>query len=256
MPNIINIKTYLNRIHYQGEVKPDFITLTQLQLAHLRSVPFENLSIHYKQPIVLDENLLFEKIVEKKRGGFCYELNGLFSVLLQEIGFNVTKLSAGVAKSDGTFGAEFDHLTLLVHLKEDYLVDVGFGDSFQQPLLFKETVEQKQGEKSYQILRDGEAFILMEKDNLDEKSKFQPQYRFTLQPHELAEYSEMCQYHQISPQSSFTKKRICSRATPNGRISLSELKLILTESNERRETELKSEDEFLKILREFFEIEL
>lgn len=255
MPKM-NIKTYLERIHYQGEVKPDLATLRRLQQAHMRSAPFENLSIHYKQPIILEEDLLFKKIVEKKRGGFCYELNGLFSKLLQEIGFKVTKLSAGVAKSDGTFGPEFDHLTLLVHLDQDYLVDVGFGDSFQQPLLFNQRGEQNQGERSYQIVQDGEAFVLMEQNNLDEKPKLQAQYRFALQAYELADYSEMCKYHQSCPESTFTQKRICSRATPEGRISLSDLTLIITENNERQETELISEEEFLKALKKFFDIEL
>ena len=96
----------------------------------------------------------------------------------------------------------------------------------------------------------------MEQNNNDEKPAFQPQYRFSLQAHELMEYSEMCQYHQTSPKSTFTQKRICSRATPEGRISLSDLKLIVTEDNERRETELKSEEEFLGALKEFFDIEL
>ncbi len=252
----MNIKTYLERIQYHDEIKPDLATLRGLQLAHMRSVPFENLSIHYKQPIILNEDLLFKKIVEKKRGGFCYELNGLFSKLVQEIGFKVTKLSAGVSKGDGTFGPEYDHLTLLVHLDQDYLVDVGFGDSFQQPMLFNQRGEQNQGDKSYQILQDGEAFLLMEKNNLDEKPEFQAQYRFTLQAHELAEYSGMCEYHQTSPKSTFTQKRICSRATPAGRISLSDFKLIVTENKTRRETELTSEEEFLGALKEFFEVEM
>ncbi len=249
-------KKYLDRIHYQSEVKPNLDTLKELQQAHLRAAPFENLSIHYNQPIILDEDLLFKKIVDNKRGGFCYELNGLFAKLLQQIGFKVEKLSAGVAKGNGVFGPGFDHLTLLVHLEEDYLVDVGFGDSFQQPLLFKERGEQNQGGRSYQILQDGDAFVLIEQNNNDEKPAFQPQYRFSLQAHELTEYSEMCQYHQTSPKSTFTQKRICSRATPEGRISLSDLKLIVTEDNERRETELKSEEEFLGALKEFFDIEL
>jgi N-hydroxyarylamine O-acetyltransferase len=252
----MDISKYLDRIHCQGEIKADLITLEKLQRAHMRSVPFENLSIHYQQPIILDEELLYKKIVENKRGGFCYELNGLFAKLLQEIGFKVTKLSAGVARADGSFGPEFDHLTLLVHLNEDYLVDVGFGDSFQQPLLFKERGTQSQANRTYQISADGNAFILMEQSALDEEPRFQSQYRFTQQTHELHEYAAMCRYHQTSPKSSFTQKRICSRATPYGRISLSEFRLIVTKDGTRNEIDLKSEDEFLAALKEHFEIEL
>lgn len=252
----MDISKYLDRIHYQGEIKPDLSTLKKLQLAHMRSVPFENLSIHYKEPIVLEEELLYKKIVENKRGGFCYELNGLFAQLLQEIGFKVTRLSAGVVKGDGSFGPEFDHLTLLVHLDQDYLVDVGFGNSFQQPLSFNERGIQHQAGKAYQISTDEDAYILMEQNNLDKKPDFQSQYRFTQKAHELHEYTTMCHYHQTSLKSSFTQKRICSRATPSGRISLSELKLIVTEDGIRNEIELKSEDAFLVALKEYFEIEI
>jgi len=252
----MNAQQYLARINYQGDVKPDITTLRALQQTHMRSVPFENLSIHYKQPIVLNEELLFKKIVENGRGGFCYELNGLFAGLLQQIGFKATKLSAGVAKSDGTFGPEFDHLTLLVHLDEDYLVDVGFGDSFQQPLLFKQRGEQDQGSRSYQIVQEADAFILLEKKNLDEQPVMHAQYRFTLQAHELDEYTDMCHYHQTSPKSSFTQKRICSRATLDGRISLSDLKLIVTKNEAREECDLNSEKGFIQALKEHFEIEI
>ena len=82
--------------------------------AHLLAVPFENLDIHLGRPISLDQDALFGKIVTRRRGGFCYELNGLFALLLRELGFEVTLLSAGVARADGGFGPEFDHLTLLV----------------------------------------------------------------------------------------------------------------------------------------------
>lgn len=252
----MDVSKYLNRIHYEGKTEPTISNLEKLQLAHMRSVPFENLSIHYKQPIILDEELLYNKIVENKRGGFCYELNGLFAQLLQEIGFKVTRLSAGVARGDGTFGPEFDHLTLLVHLDQDYLVDVGFGDSFQQPLRFKEHGMQYQASKAYLISPGENAFILLEQNDQAEKADLQAQYRFTQQPHELHEYAAMCHYHQTSPKSSFTQKRICSRATPNGRISLSELKLIVTENGVRHETDLKSEDDFLAALKEHFEIEM
>ena len=252
----MDVQKYLDRIHYQGAPTPSLNTLGKLQIAHLLAVPFENLSVYYKQPIILDEDLLFKKIVGNSRGGFCYELNGLFAKLLQEVGFKVTKLSAGVTTNNGTFGPEFDHMTLLVHLEDDYLMDVGFGDSFQQPMLFKERGEQSQGNMSYQITQDGDSFILMEQNNLDEKPGMQAQYRFNLKSHELHEYKEMCHYHQASPNSHFTQKRICSRATPGGRITLSELSLIETKNNVRKETNLDSEVEFLQALKEHFEITL
>ena len=252
----MDVQKYLDRIRYHGSLEPNLQTLSGLQQTHMIEVPFENLSIHYNQPITLKEKLLFQKIVDRKRGGFCYELNGLFAWLLRELGFSASMLSAGVITSEGSFGPEFDHMTLLVHLEEDYLVDVGFGNTFQKPLLFKERGEQNQGGTSYQIAQDGDSFILMEQNNRDEKPSMQAQYRFNLKAHELNEYEKMCHYHQTSPESHFTQKRICSRATPDGRITVSDLRLIVTWNNAREEIDLTSEQEYLEALKEYFEIVL
>src|SRR5215813_1352063 len=119
----MDVQAYLDRIQYHGPVNRDFATLRELHLAHLLRVPFENLSIHAREPIVLNDDALFEKIVTRRRGGFCYELNGLFAALLGSLGFDVAKLSAGVARPDGSFSAEFDHMTLLVNLDERWLAD-------------------------------------------------------------------------------------------------------------------------------------
>src|SRR6266550_7107542 len=108
----MDTKTYLQRINYTGPLDPSAETLRGLQVAHLRTVPFENLSIHSGELIVLDDHALFEKIVDGRRGGFCYELNGLFSTLLRSLGFEVAMLSAQVANAAGIFGPDFDHMAL------------------------------------------------------------------------------------------------------------------------------------------------
>jgi N-hydroxyarylamine O-acetyltransferase len=101
----MEITRYLDRINYDGPLSPTAETLRLLQVAHLQAVPFENLSIHANEPIVLEDQALFEKIVRRRRGGFCYELNGLFAALLRELGFKVEMLSAGVANDKGVFGS-------------------------------------------------------------------------------------------------------------------------------------------------------
>ena len=242
---------YLQRINYDGPVTPSAETLRQLHLAHLLSVPFENLSIHRREPIVLDDASLFEKIVRRQRGGFCYELNGVFAALLRLLGFNVTMLSAEVANGEGEFGPPFDHMTLLVTLEDRWLADVGFGDSFREPLLLDERGPQIQGEEAFRIEESGPQFIMSRRA---ENGDWQPQYRFRLEPHEYADYAEMCRYHQTSPQSHFTQKRICSRATLDGRVSLSELRLITTRGREREELELADKTQYENILREQFGI--
>jgi N-hydroxyarylamine O-acetyltransferase len=248
----LNIKAYLERINYYGPLAPTAETLRDLQLAHLLTVPFENLSIHAKQPIVLEDGALFTKIVECRRGGFCYEANGLFAALLRALGFDVVMLSAAVANAEGGFGPDFDHMTLMVRLDQRWLVDVGFGDSFRQPLLLDELGEQVQGRRAYRILTDRTHLILMQRDDGDE---WKAQYRFTLQPHVYADYAEMCHFHQTSPQSHFTQRRICSRATEGGRVTLSEMRFITTNRNgEPQERVVTDEKEYAAILREHFDI--
>src|SRR5678815_122818 len=134
----MDITQYLNRIQYSGPVSPTAETLHQLQVAHLQSVPFENLSIHANEPIILNDDALFEKIVTRRRGGFCYELNGLFAALLRTLGFKVEMLSAGVSNNQNGFGPEFDHMTLLVtapaHPNELSVSLIKTADSSVEPL--------------------------------------------------------------------------------------------------------------------------
>ena len=250
--SFLNFKAYLKRINYHGSLAPTADTLRDLQVAHLLAVPFENLSIHARQPIILEDKALFTKIVENRRGGFCYEANGLFAALLRALGFDVRMLSAGVANAEGEFGPDFDHMALMVSLEQRWLVDVGFGDSFREPLLLDERGEQAQGNRAYRILSDGTHLILTQRDEGDE---WKAQYRFTLQAHTYADYAEMCRYHQTSSQSHFTRARVCSRATLEGRITLSEMRFITTsESGGRQERALTSEEEYAAILREQFGI--
>jgi len=216
------------------------------------AVPFENLDIHLGRPIVLDEEKLLRKIVEQRRGGFCYELNGAFCVLLREMGFEVSMLSAGVACADGGFDPPFDHMALLVELRERWLVDVGFGDSFREPLLLDQRGEQDQNGDVYRLIEDAKHLIL----NRRVDGEWKPQYRFTLEAYQLDDFSEMCRYHQTSPQSPFTQRRTCSRATPGGRITVTGMRLIITDRGKREERELNSEEEWLAALREHFGIEL
>ena len=154
----MDIRDYLKRIHYQGSLEPTLQTLQALHEAHLFTVPFENLSIHYGQPIILQEELLFNKIVRQHRGGFCYELNGLFAWLLRHLGFQVTLLSAGVPTAMlAILVPNIDHLTLLIHQLSgiDWLADVGFGDSFRLPLRFEAELEQDGADgRTYRFIRN------------------------------------------------------------------------------------------------------
>ncbi|MBO0799737.1 MAG: arylamine N-acetyltransferase [Blastocatellia bacterium] len=250
----MNVRSYLDRIGYHGSLAPTAEVLRELQVAHLSTVPFENLSIHAGEPIVLADQALFEKIVMRRRGGFCYELNGLFAALLRALGFDVRMLSAEVAHSEGGFGPAFDHMALLVSLDDRWLVDVGFGDSFREPLAVDNRNEQQQNGRIYRIESSRTHLTLIWRDERA-GSEWKAQYRFTLQPYEYADYEEMCRYHQTSPASHFRQGRICTRATSNGRITLSGRRLITNSHGIRQERLLNNEEEVALALREHFGIE-
>jgi N-hydroxyarylamine O-acetyltransferase len=248
----MDIDAYLDRIGYVGSREPTTGTLRELQLAHLTAVPFENLSIHTGEPIVLGEGPLFEKIVGRRRGGFCYELNGLFAALLRHLGFDVNMLSARVAREAGTFSEEFDHMTLMVSFDERWLVDVGFGDSFRRPLRIDDPAAQEQEGGAYRIEPDGDRLILSERKFGQD---WQSQYSFTLQPRRFTDYAARCHFQQTSPHSNFTGRRVCTRATPDGRLTLSDLRFISTTlQGERDERALQDEEEFAQYLQRHFGI--
>jgi len=246
------VTPYLNRINYRGSLTPSAETLRNLQVAHLLSVPFENLSIHSHEPIVLNDEALFDKIVGRRRGGFCYECNGLFAALLRALGFQVSMLSAEVANESGGFSQAFDHMTLMVKLEESWLVDVGFGDSFLEPLKIDISSEQFQGDQAFRIIADGAYRVVQRRRDREWK----PEYRFTLQPYNYSDFEEMCRYHQTSPESHFTKKRICSLATSDGRITVSDMLFIVTSNGLREERTLSNSQEYDEILHKQFGIKM
>jgi N-hydroxyarylamine O-acetyltransferase len=245
----LDISAYLQRIAYTGPLDASPDTLGRLHLAHLYAVPFENLDIHLGRRLSLEEAALFDKIVVRRRGGFCYELNGLFGALLGELGFRVTMLSAEVASQSGGFSAEFDHLALRVDCGEPWLVDVGFGNGFRLPLLLDDAADQPQEESVYRIASDGDYRILL---RCDAGGEWTPQYRFTLQPRALADFTERCRFHQTSPESHFTQGRICTLALPGGRVTISGTRLIEITHAGRTESDLSGEAEYAVTLRARF----
>jgi N-hydroxyarylamine O-acetyltransferase len=242
-------RSYLDRIGYAGSCGPTPDTLRQLHRAHLLAVPFENLDIALGRKIVCEEDAFLRKIVEQRRGGFCYELNGAFAWLLNQLGFKVTLLSARVPREDGSSTPEFDHLTLKVDLEEPWLADVGFGELFIDPLRLKVGLEQEQDGRKFRIVEEEGRFQL---DRTELDGSWKRQYSFSLVPRLLDEFAPMCHYHQTSPESPFTRKQVCSKATPYGRITLSDRRLVMSRNSEKTERPLHSEAEWHSVLEEYF----
>lgn len=263
----MDAEKYLSRIGFASTAEPSLDVLRSLHTGHLLSVPFENLTVHSGGQVKLDLPLLYEKIVSRRRGGFCYENNGLFSWLLSELGFQVTLLSGQVKNEQtGLFGPHFDHLIIMVTLDgHRWLCDVGFGaEGFSVPLSLETSGPQEQGHRVYRVRQDGDMrFLELQSEKTAvEHGDWAEVYKFTLEPRRLEQFTRMCQYHQSSPCSIFFCKSLCSILKPGGRISYVGRRLITTTfpTEETRGVlkttrELK-EEEIPGVLAENFGIEL
>ncbi len=245
------LRAYLDRIGAERPAVLDAGALRALHRTHQMTVPFENLSIHLAEPISLDEDDLLAKIVTRRRGGFCYELNGAFALLLEALGAQVTRVAARVYGGGG-LGPLFDHLALVVRLPDGsgpWLADVGFGSHSTYPLRFdsRDGQDDPAGRFSLTDTPDGDVEVCKDAE---------PQYRIERRERFLADFVPTCWWQQTSPDSHFTHSTICSRLTGDGRISLSGRTLIRTSSGARTERELDADDEVLAAYREHFGVVL
>jgi len=239
---------YLARLGVIERPQPTRAVLNDLIVRHLQTVPFENLDVMAGTPRPLGTRTSLEKIVHDARGGFCYELNEAFRALLEHLGFTVRRIEARVWKASTLrFGAPFDHLALVVTLADDdFLVDVGYGDGPRSPLrLPRDQSTDLSGDYRLAPVSDGMLRLSREfASHAREPASLshtlapssQPLYEMTLGPQSLDAYAAMCRYHQTSPESIFSQGIICTRATSDGRITLSRDRLIRVAAGQRTET--------------------
>jgi N-hydroxyarylamine O-acetyltransferase len=247
---------YLRRLGYSEYLDNPLDVLKKLHKNHLLTIPLENLDIHYGKEITLDIPALFHKIIVKKRGGFCYELNSLFYELLKTIGYQVDMISGRVYEIDKGFKDEFDHLAVVAHIDDEpWLVDVGFGRRFgYYPLRIKLNEIQEDETGRYRIIQHDSRYLAVQQQ--DENDAWVTSYIFTLAPRELAEFTAMCYFHQTSHASFFTRNKLCTIATPNGRITLTDNSLKITENDRVREFPILDSDDFEQKLTDYFGIRL
>ena len=253
----MEIQSYLDRINYNQSVRANAHTLRGLHRAHMFAVPFENLDIvPLQRPIQLDEQALLDKIVLRKRGGFCYELNGAFAWLLKKIGFEVSYLNGRVYRDDGSLGIDFDHLALLVRTPGQsarWLADVGFGDSFIEPLSFEIGNEHVEGLRAYKLEETKDGFVMWQRDY---DGRWSHQYFFDLTERKFPEdYQAGCVYHQNPSLSSLGREGIISMANAEGRVSLKKENLAVTVNGQREERVVTRED-YPILLKKYFGIVL
>ncbi|MFC8920402.1 arylamine N-acetyltransferase [Streptomyces sp. NPDC057116] len=250
------LAAYLDRIEARHPAAPTAGALRDLQLGHLRTVPFENLSIHLGEDVPLDTGAILGKLLDRRRGGFCYELNGGFALLLRTLGFRVRLLEGRVYGSDGVPGIPYDHLALQVEAEDGsrWLADVGFGDHAHHPLSLDDRDDQKDpaGVFGVQDADGGEDAF----GDLDVLRDGKPQLRLARRPRALADFVTGAWWHRTSPASPFTRGPVCSRLTATGRVTLRDRTLITTRDGERAEDALGTDAEVLAAYRELFGIGL
>ena len=248
LSNDMNVTQYLHRIEIDQIEEPSTAFLEKLQHHHLVAVPFENLDILQGKKIILDESRIYEKVVVHKRGGFCYELNGLFYWLLRELGF-----SARVYQNK-QFSPELDHMVLLIALDKTYLVDVGFGDSYRKPITVPDgEIEDCSGKYRIMPLPSAQNEHRLQRQD---KGKWIPEYSFTTVPRRISDFAERCVFSQTSSESHFTHGTVCTIATEEGRVTLSDNYLTITEGTAKRKIAVSSPEKYRQYILEYFGIEL
>jgi N-hydroxyarylamine O-acetyltransferase len=245
------VDAYLERIGASRPEVFDAAALAALHRAHLITVPFENLSLHLSEPVSLEADDLIGKIVRRRRGGFCYELNGTFALLLRALGAEVTLAGAAVFGGD-RLGPPFDHMALLVQPADRsgrWLVDVGFGDHSVFPLELDRRGEQDDPAGRFEVLETADG-------DLDVLRDGKPQYRLETRPRTLDDFAATCWFQQTNPESHFTRKTVCTLLTAGGRVTISDRTLIVTSGGSRTETPLETGGELLAAYRDHFGIHL
>ncbi|WP_242927142.1 arylamine N-acetyltransferase family protein [Pontibacter vulgaris] len=250
----MNIQLYLDRLNFKSQISVSKEVLFELQAAHLLSIPFENLDIHYNNKIKLDIASIYKKVVLNRRGGFCYELNGLFYHLLKNIGFDVKMVSGRVYSKDETYGAEYDHLAIVANINgENYLVDVGFGKFSYKPLEILLGINLSDEFGSFRFDKAYDDYLRI--NLVDGNGNLVPQYLFKVNEREFWEFEGMCEFHQTSKESHFTSKKVISIITKNGRKTLNNTQLKITDGDTESIIEF-DEELFEFYLKEHFNIEI
>lgn len=245
------LAAYLQRIGFGGIARPDLVTLRRLQAAHVCTVPFENIDVQLRRPVGLGLEFCFDKVVRQRRGGWCYELNGLLGWALQEIGFDVMRVSAGVMRErlgDVQMG---NHLCLLVRLDQPYLVDVGFGGSLLQPLPL---VVAEYDHLPYHL---GLTRVDSGYWRFAERSNGEPfSFDFCVAAADEARIAEKCAEQQTNPDSGFVRNLVVQRRVGDSHLALRGRMLTIVGRDRERKTTLASVDDLIATLQDKFDLDV
>ncbi len=249
----IQLEAYLERISYKGPQEVSFEALRGLQAAHMLSIPFENLDIHLNVPLQLDFPHLFDKIVVKKRGGGCYEVNGLLYFVLESLGFNPQLCLARLIDNKGNIQFESVHMAILIEKEKRYLADVGQGEGFLYPLCLDETGEQPQQNQIYKCQPEDQGFIIWHKK---QGGRWKKLFYLTLEKRDFKDFENRSFYHQTSMESPFSKERICIKPTETGCITLRNNWLTYSTCKGKSIRQIMHNEDYRRVLNQEFGLKL
>ena len=243
-------EAYLARIGLDGPVPLTVEGLERLQRAHLTYVSFDSLDVFAGRKVRTDIDWSIPKIVDRQRGGWCFELNGAFAWLLGELGFKVRQLGATVLLAPGAM--EVAHLALEVQLERPYLGDVGFGASFIRPLPLDEPGPPDGGSGSFSFQFAGPVTSLI----FEGPDGPEPQYRFGPGAYGTDDFIEVSEQKRTDPNQKWRQKRFATRLLDGGpdRVTLHEDRLKLRRDGEWSERPLESSDEWERLLLRWFDL--
>ncbi|WP_303860644.1 arylamine N-acetyltransferase [Alkalibaculum bacchi] len=250
-----NIEGYLERINYKGSLDVSKETLYNIHMAHALSIPFENLDVYFKKPVYLDRESLYKKIVANKRGGYCFEMNGLLSIILKGLGFKVSNLLARITIDNGITYKAKTHQVLCVEIgDEKYLLDVGYGNNgLVAPILIEPGKEQEQFYDTFRIIEVEKYGYVLQRKVEDE---FVYIYAFDLEECSPADFLMSHHFTSTFSESLFVNKKVCTMPTKEGRITLTDDHFKVEKDNKTSILEIEDDDHYNELLKEHFKLDL
>lgn len=242
------LAAYMDRVGYDGPLTPTVGTLRALHRAHLTAIPYENLDIHLGRRLTLDRQAAFAKLVDDRRGGWCFEMNGTFGWVLESIGFDVCYVAGAVRRADRGASALDTHLVLIVTIDRPWIVDVGFGDGFVEPLPL-EPGRYRQHALEFGVSREGEWWRVHNHEHGGADS-----YDFTLKLRSIESFADRCHELQTAADSSFVRATVCGRYDRDGLVVLRGAVLREVRDGVLGERVIADADDYLRVLVERFDL--
>jgi N-hydroxyarylamine O-acetyltransferase len=247
----MELQAYLDRIGFEGAPRADIDTLRRLHRGHLNAIPYENLDVLLGQTLDFDIERIFNKLVMRRRGGWCYEMNGLLAWALETIGFRITRMAGAVHRTHLGDAAIGNHLVLLVHLEQDYVADVGFGDGLYEPTPLREGPISQHGFDSHLVTAADRYWRYHNHQNGSA-----PTFDFRAEAADPAVLEHLCRYLQTNERSPFTQNLVLQRRWP-GRVEAIRNAFRITATPGGLERRLMtSADEMLDEMRSVFGIDV